>query len=650
MGAPWPLPGVHVSLHLQFDTDRWSYDVATRRRRSAGITAALDLTPRRADPSRKTRSIYNVGGGGGWSLDNVREKLPKLAAKHGNLGLLQWAAAQHCPLTMDVAVAAASHGHVAILQWLRAQACMSDMWRQGGFMSENVVLSAAEHGHASAFEWALRGGLWDPNGTVVDDPFAVRLPFRRRTEQADTLFHDQKMLAACIKGGSVVILRLLLDDYLADRDMDVVAQQGEPIQCRLMSIAAAAGHVHVLEWMRNRAPPCEWNELCWRRAAARAEPQLLDVLCAGNCPAPASIVHKIYRDVACGVPSDNPDVHFDERLWRLPPDIESHSDPVVRIFTHNTSTDIRGRCSSIAPRTKAADEAAAVCLDRLLNSGLFPLPTDRGVDFDADDGSHDRKLPHACELAAASGSVRCLEWLHTHGWHIGRRAAHFAAAAGSLPVLRYLHSVGFAFDLMTWRWAKYSRDAEYGPWIDEEPVTPWLEARGCPVIDLKREKVEKKILEREIDDEISEVMPGLIAQALAQLGRTLPQRSEHTFRQNVISLLEQNDRLGFDSRGWVPVSARLEPALGGAVEEALEDWDSYVEHLNGLAGQRNLDISNEIDELQHAMGLQELWHAGRDGPEHAAEKVLRRWQAWKTGEASSRRRALEGTVYENRFG
>ena len=73
----------------------------------------------------------------------------QLAAKHGDLALLQWLRRNHCPWNAKTCYAAASGGHLHVLQWARQEGCPWD---------ETVCMYAAAGGHLDILQWAHQHG------------------------------------------------------------------------------------------------------------------------------------------------------------------------------------------------------------------------------------------------------------------------------------------------------------------------------------------------------------------------------------------------------------------------------------------------------------------------------------------------------------
>ncbi len=87
-------------------------------------------------------------------------------ASGGNLALLQWVRANGCPWDEETCSYAAEGGHLAVLQWARANGCPWD---------EKTCANAAKGGHLAVLQWARTNGCpWD-EGTCSAAAFGGHL-------------------------------------------------------------------------------------------------------------------------------------------------------------------------------------------------------------------------------------------------------------------------------------------------------------------------------------------------------------------------------------------------------------------------------------------------------------------------------------------
>ena len=76
-----------------------------------------------------------------------------MAAKHGDLQMLQWARMNGCPWDSSTCSSAAENGHLEVLQWARMNGCPWDKY---------TCAFAANNGHLGVLQWAHETGCpWD---------------------------------------------------------------------------------------------------------------------------------------------------------------------------------------------------------------------------------------------------------------------------------------------------------------------------------------------------------------------------------------------------------------------------------------------------------------------------------------------------------
>lgn len=81
------------------------------------------------------------------------------AAKHGQLATLKWANENGCPWTADTCARAAENGHIDIVKWARRNVCPVDI---------NTCEYAALGGHLAILTWARKTGCkWDEKHVVT---------------------------------------------------------------------------------------------------------------------------------------------------------------------------------------------------------------------------------------------------------------------------------------------------------------------------------------------------------------------------------------------------------------------------------------------------------------------------------------------------
>jgi hypothetical protein len=319
-----------------------------------------------------------------------------------------------------------------------------------------VVKEAAKHGRAEVLDWALAHQRWGDSLNSIQHLDTVLLSRSIELVQLD----------AVASGDLHVLGRLLALD----------APRTRRRQLALTCMAATHGHASALEWLRQPRPifveveglpgemsSCAWNLSSWLAAAAFGRVEVLQLLKREDCPTTrhvddeaSSAMHGteqfdcIYTAIICGRDDRGLGGADDVRnwpSWDVPLEGNIHlgsasfkGDPINRI-----SWGCPGRREDfvqLCVRSREADQATVTVLELVHSTCLFKLPSTRSEVRD-----------HTCELAAATGSALCLEWLLAHGWRNGPRTSHFAAKICALPVLEALARHGIGFSQLTWRCA-----------------------------------------------------------------------------------------------------------------------------------------------------------------------------------------------------
>lgn len=167
------------------------------------------------------------------------------AATCGQLETLKWLS-KTFPTSnwTEGPTSAARNGHLKILEWLVKQ----DLDHEGTLEKNcfaSVCNSAASGGHLEILKWAV--GLVPP------------LPFDRSTCEA------------AAKGGHIEILEWMELERLF-------------IDSNLCEDAARNGHLKTLQWLRDRNPPCKWNNNVCRFAILNSDLEMLKWLRSQDPP------------------------------------------------------------------------------------------------------------------------------------------------------------------------------------------------------------------------------------------------------------------------------------------------------------------------------------------------------------------------------
>ena len=102
--------------------------------------------------------------------------------------------------------------------------------------------------------------------------------------------------------------------------------------------------------------------------------------------------------------------------------------------------------------------------------------TDKDAESDTDANKRRRLEPlpwgkRTFALAARSGCIRVVKWLHKQKCPFDELSCAYAAAGGHIELLKWLHEKYCPWDLRTMTWAASSGHLE---------VMKWLRERGCP--------------------------------------------------------------------------------------------------------------------------------------------------------------------------
>ena len=323
-----------------------------------------------------------------WDHGDLGAKLCEAAAQSGSVAVAEWLSLKRgYALRPKMCSIAASEGRLQLLRWLRDRGCP---WEDG----VNVYSLAARGGHADVLEWLQRRQRQqgDVGGAAWDRDAAVH---------------------AAAWGGNFGLLRALIEEHGActrpwARIAEGVATHAEclptlqwllenghyvDVEGRVLLRAAERGDLETINWARTVqsdrilfAPA--WTQLC-ERAAAHGRVEVLEA-------APQR-----QGDPACST--------LDYDGWTL----EEEND---NVYSHAIA---RGDVPLMAWALRQTPP------DRLKgHAALRPASED------------------ACVMAAMSGQLGMLLWLHERGYACGRETFEEAAARGDVDMMRCLHGLG----------------------------------------------------------------------------------------------------------------------------------------------------------------------------------------------------------------
>jgi hypothetical protein len=446
VGAPWPTGGVRLRLKLNYKNV--STDLTELNSPRWHLFTELRMERELTTPTNALTGMNSAWTG-------ARRRIVSLCAAAGSLAMLRWARSLPVPcpwaeegfssLPSRPCELAAGGGHLATLEWLREQ----DPPLPWG----NTLAAAASGGHERVFEWALAAGA----GNI----------------------RNQSVVLAAAQGGSFPILQ------------HVWAAGGQEIvlaDFRLLVSIVKYLDASTISWLFEEVlPPHKWPAAervasIWSGAAARGRLAVLQTLHEIGFVKPQEGMHShILLHASNGTINHVPEY--------LRPHL--HSTLCSRFETSQKfGTTLNGK------RARREDAAAAEALEWLhAHLGLARTPDTHLAGTEAS------------LLAAAKGSLRCLQWLHAMGWVVDARVGYVAASRGRVEMLEWLDHVGCPFDERTWH-------------IASQRARKWLEAHGCCyAADADREIIEKSLVDHAQNDDLRNyVLEAIPRLATAQFG------------------------------------------------------------------------------------------------------------------------------------
>lgn len=162
---------------------------------------------------------------------------------------------------------AAKYGHVHVLQWL----CKYAPWFP--LNVHDSALEAAKNGHDGVLEWLRSSRTAEFNESVFVAAIEARqlsvLEYLRSHDRTK----DEFLMMYGALSGKLDVLQYLVDD-------------GVPWAKDMCSMASGNDHLHVLEWLRSRDPPCPWDDDACFAAATQGHLSVLKWLRAQVPPCP----------------------------------------------------------------------------------------------------------------------------------------------------------------------------------------------------------------------------------------------------------------------------------------------------------------------------------------------------------------------------
>ena len=242
-----------------------------------GLTEELKTLLDRCPSAIKGEELVNYAAVGG-SIETIewlrRRGVPldscnmacAEAARGGHLDCLRWLREQGCPLNQWSCEGAACGGHLDCLRWLREQGCPWDpndicrlaaesgnlellIWarRKGCEFDEHVAPWAARGGHLDLLRWAAENGCEVDDWAAAYAAEAGQLGVLRWLRERKYPWPEERLANMAAAGGHVDVL-------------DWLVSQGCPLTEQTATIAAKRGYLEMLRWLRSWDPPCPLNE------------------------------------------------------------------------------------------------------------------------------------------------------------------------------------------------------------------------------------------------------------------------------------------------------------------------------------------------------------------------------------------------------
>jgi len=166
-----------------------------------------------------------------------------VAAREGQLRILQWLRARECPWDKRTCRAAARNGHLQLLKWAREEGCPWDYLTCSG---------AAYGGHLQLLMWAREQGCpWDGGSCSRAAAAGGHLETLKWLKEEECPL-DKWTCYEAAEGGNLVVLMWLREEGCL---LDEWSCRG----------AAESGHLEVLKWLREVG--CPWDESTCEEAA-----------------------------------------------------------------------------------------------------------------------------------------------------------------------------------------------------------------------------------------------------------------------------------------------------------------------------------------------------------------------------------------------
>ncbi|KAF0696198.1 Aste57867_13030 [Aphanomyces stellatus] len=245
---PYPKAMGHVAAKIGHQWDRLERLLASQNAKA--IATAIDSTAAVGDLD----TLVRLGAYEAHLLDPLTTPTHAMdvAAANGHLGVLQWLHT-HRPFgcTTDAMDHAAKHGHLAILQWL-------DLHRSEGCTMQALAMAAHE-GHFETVQWLCANRRESMNPVVVVAAAGNgHLAILQYLVEGKCIPCGNEALVDAAKNGHLNVVKYLLHQEQSSlgTNPSTMTPPRRNAASRAMHIAAAGGHLEVVQFLHSKLVPC----------------------------------------------------------------------------------------------------------------------------------------------------------------------------------------------------------------------------------------------------------------------------------------------------------------------------------------------------------------------------------------------------------